>query len=188
MVTVDALTAELTADDLSRVVNLRPYVNEAALVTLKTTSMRRVSRLFRTMGLRHLLVVENCPKVVGIITRKDIINSGNLVRPRLPSFPEGSRRGLVARMRSRTRSLIRTSGLRPQSTGASQGRHYSLTADLAHPTPRVPPGYARRRACSAVDSPPTLTTPMLASGGLPTAALQNSSSQPPLQNASSFVG
>ena len=51
------------ADDMSMLVNLRPYINEAALVTLRTTSLRRVSKLFLSMGLRHLLVVESCPKV-----------------------------------------------------------------------------------------------------------------------------
>ena len=58
-------------------VNLRPYVNEAALVTLKSTSLRRVSNLFLTMGLRHLLVVEQNPKVVGVITRKDLLYGGH---------------------------------------------------------------------------------------------------------------
>ena len=66
----------LSDGDLDLFINLRPYVNEAALVTLQNTSLRRVSRLFRTMGLRHLLVVESCPKVVGIITRKDVLYGG----------------------------------------------------------------------------------------------------------------
>ena len=48
--TVEELSATLSLEDLSRVVNLRPYVNEAALVTLRTTSLRRVSRLFLSMG------------------------------------------------------------------------------------------------------------------------------------------
>ena len=73
----------LLPTDLSLYVNLRPYVNEAAQVTLQTTSLRRVSRLFRLMGLRHLLVVESCPKVVGIITRKDIIQGGDEAALRL---------------------------------------------------------------------------------------------------------
>ena len=100
----------LRPEDLELFVNLRPYVNDSATVTLQHTSLRRVSRLFRSMGLRHLLVVENCPKVlpnpnpdpgpdptpaptpyppnpkptpnpncpkvVGVITRKDIIQGG----------------------------------------------------------------------------------------------------------------
>jgi len=73
---IEALALTFTPEDLVKVVNLRPYINEAALVTLRTTSLRRVSRLFLTMGLRHLLVVESCPKVVGIITRKDLLYGG----------------------------------------------------------------------------------------------------------------
>jgi hypothetical protein len=55
---------------------LRPYVNEAALVTTQNSSLRRVSHLFRALGLRHLLVVESCPTVVGVITRKDLLMGG----------------------------------------------------------------------------------------------------------------
>ena len=73
---LDEIAASLTADDLAKVVNLRPYLNEAALVTLRTTSLRRVTKLFLDMGLRHLLVVESCPRVVGIITRKDLLHGG----------------------------------------------------------------------------------------------------------------
>lgn len=46
-------------------------------MTLQNASLRRVTRLFRTMGLRHLLVIESCPKVVGMITRKDVIYGGS---------------------------------------------------------------------------------------------------------------
>ena len=75
-INLEQLALTFTPEDLAKVVNLRPYINEAALVTLRTTSLRRVSRLFLTMGLRHLLVVESNPKVVGVITRKDLIYAG----------------------------------------------------------------------------------------------------------------
>ena len=57
-------------------IDLRPYVNEAALVTTQNSSLRRVVHLFRSLGLRHLLVVESCPTVVGVITRKDVLMGG----------------------------------------------------------------------------------------------------------------
>jgi len=51
--------------------------SQAALVTTQNSSLRRVSHLFRSLGLRHLLVVESCPTVVGVITRKDVIMGGD---------------------------------------------------------------------------------------------------------------
>jgi len=91
-VTIDELG--LTPEDMSSTVDLRPYVNEAALVTLQNTSLRRVNRLFRTMGLRHLLVIESCPRVVGIITRKDVIYGGDTARD--TSSPVARRNGQPA--------------------------------------------------------------------------------------------
>ena len=68
-------------EELASFVDLRPYVNEPAQVTYGRTSLRRVSRLFRSMGLRHLLVIEERPVVVGMITRKDILEGGPLTPP-----------------------------------------------------------------------------------------------------------
>ena len=66
----------LQPEDLAMYVNLRPYVNEAAVVALQNSNLRRVNHLFLSLGLRHLLVVESCPKLVGVITRKDILSAG----------------------------------------------------------------------------------------------------------------
>ena len=82
--------ARLTQEMMAMYVNLRPYVNEAALVTTQNTSLRRTADLFRSMGLRHLLVIESCPRVVGMITRKDIIctsRHSNRALHSLPSSP-----------------------------------------------------------------------------------------------------
>ena len=72
----DQLALSFTPEDLVKVVDLRPYINESSAVLMPNTSLRRASRLFLTMGLRHLLVVESCPKVVGIVTRRDLIYAG----------------------------------------------------------------------------------------------------------------
>jgi len=52
--------------DLSYYMHVAPYtVSHKALLS-------RVFRLFRTMGLRHLIVVNHRNRVVGMITRKDL--------------------------------------------------------------------------------------------------------------------
>ena len=66
----------LAEPELDLFVDLRGFVNEAAQVTLQHTPLPRVARMFRAQGLRHLLVIESCPRVVGVITRKDIICGG----------------------------------------------------------------------------------------------------------------
>ncbi|XP_066289417.1 chloride channel protein D-like isoform X1 [Branchiostoma lanceolatum] len=54
-------------------VNLQPYVNQSALSVRDTFSLHRTYIIFRTLGLRHLTVVDETNKVVGIITRKDLM-------------------------------------------------------------------------------------------------------------------
>lgn len=46
--------------------------NKYPFTILRNASLSRVYRLFRTMGLRHIVVVSRKNKVVGIITRKDL--------------------------------------------------------------------------------------------------------------------
>jgi len=48
--------------------NLTPFLIQ------KNATAERVFRLFRTMGLRHLPVIDGRAKVVGMITRRDIVN------------------------------------------------------------------------------------------------------------------
>ncbi|CAN0046378.1 unnamed protein product [Scytosiphon promiscuus] len=53
--------------------DLRPYVNTAPYVINESASLNRTYRLFRTLGLRHLCVVNHHNQVVGIVTRKDLL-------------------------------------------------------------------------------------------------------------------
>lgn len=39
--------------------------------------MSRAYRLFRAMGLRHLFVIPAEPKVIGVLTRKDVIKESS---------------------------------------------------------------------------------------------------------------
>eukprot|EP00038_Savillea_parva_P026498 m.54657 g.54657 ORF g.54657 m.54657 type:complete len:832 (+) comp7545_c0_seq1:173-2668(+) len=55
-------------------VNLRSYMNPSPYVVTQTSSLHRIFRLFRTMGLRHLAIVNDHHQLVGMITRKDLSN------------------------------------------------------------------------------------------------------------------
>jgi uncharacterized membrane protein YgcG len=52
--------------------DLSPYINLAPLTVRDCCPLGRVFTHFRTMGLRHAVVVDRHNAVVGIITRKDL--------------------------------------------------------------------------------------------------------------------
>ena len=53
--------------------NLRPFVNSSAMSVHTRFSLHRTYNIFRSLGLRHLVVVDDDNKVAGIITRKDLM-------------------------------------------------------------------------------------------------------------------
>ena len=53
-------------------IDLRPHCDRAPVVH-ELLPMHRVFRLFQTMGLRHLPVIDQFSHLVGIITRKDLL-------------------------------------------------------------------------------------------------------------------
>ncbi|XP_020629537.1 chloride channel protein C-like [Orbicella faveolata] len=54
-------------------IDLSPYVNHSAPTVQETFSLHRTYIIFRTLGLRHLTVVDKKNRVKGIITRKDLM-------------------------------------------------------------------------------------------------------------------
>lgn len=62
----------LTASDMNCWLDVRPYMDTAPYTINSSASLQRCYRFFRTMGLRHLVVLDEDHRVVGIITRKDI--------------------------------------------------------------------------------------------------------------------
>ena len=52
--------------------DLRPYADTGPVTIQDCASIQRTYRVFRTLGLRHLVVVDAGNKVRGIITRKDL--------------------------------------------------------------------------------------------------------------------
>ncbi|XP_014792391.1 PREDICTED: chloride channel protein C-like [Calidris pugnax] len=54
-------------------INLEPYINKSAMSVQAHFSLQRTYIIFRTLGLRHLTVVDQQNRVVGVITRKDLM-------------------------------------------------------------------------------------------------------------------
>ncbi|KAL5021105.1 hypothetical protein ScPMuIL_000260 [Solemya velum] len=54
-------------------INLTPYINQSAFSVPEKFSLQRTYVLFRTLGIRHLTVVDNMNRVKGIISRKDLM-------------------------------------------------------------------------------------------------------------------
>lgn len=69
---LSAAAAVRSRGDLDALVDLRPFMQRHPHVIAADASLSRAYRLFRTLGLRHLLVAPPRPQAVGLITRKDI--------------------------------------------------------------------------------------------------------------------
>ena len=54
-------------------VNLSPYINDSGVCVPLHFSLHRAYILFRTLGLRHMTVVNHTNQVEGILTRKDLM-------------------------------------------------------------------------------------------------------------------
>jgi chloride channel 7 len=64
---------DMRPNDRNCWLDLRPYANTAPYTVNETASIQRTYRLFRTLGLRFLVVANHHNQVVGIITRKDLL-------------------------------------------------------------------------------------------------------------------
>merc|ERR1712216_138071 len=69
--TVDDI--QLSTDEEGMYINLLPFVNPNPYVVQQHTSLGKVHSLFRGLGLRHLFVIKRVEKVIGIVTRKDLL-------------------------------------------------------------------------------------------------------------------
>ncbi|CAD7703645.1 unnamed protein product [Ostreobium quekettii] len=69
----EAILAALSEVDLETDIDLRPFMQRQPFLVNEDASLSRAYRLFRTLGLRHLLVAPSRPLGLGILTRKDMI-------------------------------------------------------------------------------------------------------------------
>ena len=55
---------------LQEVLDLRPYINSSAAAVQESFSLERTYVVFRTLGLRHLVIIDQHNHVKGMVTRK----------------------------------------------------------------------------------------------------------------------
>ena len=53
--------------------DLTPYINSSAVRVDRAFSLLRAYMVFRTLGLRHLIITDAANHVRGIVTRKDLL-------------------------------------------------------------------------------------------------------------------
>lgn len=70
--TLEQVTSGLTEEMYHYHIDLRAIMNPTPYTVFYSASFPRIYRLFRSLGLRHLVVIDDRNQVVGMITRKDI--------------------------------------------------------------------------------------------------------------------
>ncbi|CAG2112448.1 unnamed protein product, partial [Medioppia subpectinata] len=69
---IESVVADITDREREYTIDIRPVMNPSAYAVQHTASLTRIFRLFRAIGLRHLVVTNDRNEVIGIVTRKDI--------------------------------------------------------------------------------------------------------------------
>lgn len=70
---VEDIQPVLSPHVLRMYIDLKPYVNPASYVVQRSCCATQAYSLFQTLGLRHLCVIEDTSKVLGVLTRKDFM-------------------------------------------------------------------------------------------------------------------
>jgi chloride channel 7 len=63
---------QLREDERNYELDLRPYMNLSPYSLSENSNLPRIFRLFRGLGLRHIVIVDFHNRVVGIVSRIDI--------------------------------------------------------------------------------------------------------------------
>lgn len=69
---LEKVIANLSEEMYQYHVDLRSIMNPASYTVLYSASFPRIYQLFRSLGLRHLVIIDDRNQVVGMITRKDL--------------------------------------------------------------------------------------------------------------------
>jgi len=92
---------QLTTDQENQYINLLPFVNPNPYVVQQGTSLGKVYSLFRSLGIRHLFVIKRVEKIIGVITRKDLLPEFAEQRHKTKTIGQGERRQRSNTLRNR---------------------------------------------------------------------------------------
>ncbi|KAJ4956406.1 hypothetical protein NE237_013189 [Protea cynaroides] len=67
----------LSPDDIEMYIDLAPFLNPSPYIVPEDMSLTKVYNLFRQLGLRHIFVVPRPSRLIGLITRKDLLIEEN---------------------------------------------------------------------------------------------------------------
>ncbi|KAF5736850.1 chloride channel protein CLC-d [Tripterygium wilfordii] len=67
----------LSGDDMEMYMDLAPFLNPSPYIVPEDMSLTKVYNLFRQLGLRHVFVAPRPSRVIGLITRKDLLIEDN---------------------------------------------------------------------------------------------------------------
>jgi chloride channel 7 len=70
---VNDVAPKLTPDQLNLLVDISPYVNKAPAIVQPSTSLSQCFAIFRSRGLRHMVVLNEHHEIAGMITRYDLL-------------------------------------------------------------------------------------------------------------------
>lgn len=134
----DAMMARLSSSDYAyKFVNLSPYVDQSSYSIPETFSLERGYQCFRTMGLRHITVVDKFNVPVGVLSRKDLLSINVDAKIWKQPKEQISRKRavtheLVEKSRSNSITLNPVTSPGPTGGGASSPFSPVLGPDFAH--------------------------------------------------------
>ena len=140
-------------------IDLRPHYDHAPYTVHELLPLYRVSRLFMSMGLRHLCVLDGSSAVVGIITRKDLATLPTSLTGDGDSHLNASKHGATTMKRMldarHQASHAKVAGLRSRrmSDPGVLNRHTSEPNVLSQTPPGRRPGHSNPGA----QTPPGLS-------------------------------
>lgn len=73
MPNIHTILSELSEEEKSFTLDLRPVMNPSPYTVSHASSLNRIFRLFRALGLRHIVVLNDYNEVIGMVTRKDLV-------------------------------------------------------------------------------------------------------------------
>ena len=123
--TIDDVARGLSAQAREMFVDLAPYVNPPSFVVQSSTCASHTYSLFTALGLRHLCVVPDTTAVLGVITRKDLVDehAEDVISSKVCTTAAGDAPFPAARL----------SGELPRGSGSASGALVDLSGGAAPP-------------------------------------------------------